>query len=325
MTSHDGGQHERKDHGAASRQPSACDDSRDGKPVQKRLADDGGATTRGTLERTAALIAVIVPLGLAISFAYDWGFFSALGLRFADVPTSIPDHLRTWLVWSPAIIPAVLVFLGFELLTRRIEQGRTENEIVALSPSPARAKIFRTLPWKLIRWMCAAVLAAWILVGYNRLLGLAATVCWIWLMEWVFSHPIVLRRHSLWLILMVVLAPTALILFFSLGYRSVDFNKNDITAYVEIFNDGSDSASAGSVLLETHVMRSFGNWLLVREKSGTILWIRSDRVDRMQLAGDRVPFRGVLCSLVDVCIDFEENRSSSPSEPVEMLTDTLSR
>lgn len=325
MTSHDGGNHERQNDGSASGQPSACDDSRDSEPVQKLVADEDGTMTSRMLEKTAAVITVIVPLGLAMSFAYDWGFFSALGLRFADAPTSIPDHLRTWLVWSPAIIPAVLVLLGFELLTRRIELGRTEEEIVALSPFPARTKFFRSLPWKLIRWTCVAILAAWILVGYNLLLGLAATVCWIWLMEWVFSHPDLLRRHSLWVILTVVLAPAALIFFFSLGYRSVNLNKNDMTAYVEIFNDVVDSANAGPVLVETDVMRSFGSWLLVREKSGTMLWIRSDRVDRMELAVDRQRFRGVLCSLADVCLDLRGHGSSPRSEPVEMLTDTLSR
>ena len=40
MTSHDGGPHERKDHGTASRQPSPCADSRGGKPVSFAEIDD---------------------------------------------------------------------------------------------------------------------------------------------------------------------------------------------------------------------------------------------------------------------------------------------
>ena len=296
----------------------------DEQPAQKRSAGDGGRMSSGTLERTAALVAVIVPLGLAISFAYDWGFFSALGLRFADAPTTIPDHLRTWLVWSPAIIPAVVAFLALELFTRRIEQGRTEDEIAALSPNPALTKRFRTLPWKLIRWMCVIFLVAWILVGYNLLFTLTVTMCWLWFMEWVFSHPRVLRRHSIWVVSFASFAPAALIIFFSLGYRSMDFGNGSSIAHVQVVENGVDSATSGrAVFMETHVMRSFGDWLLVRDASGTVLWVRSDRVDRIEVTRDKQSFRGVLCWLAEVCIEFGENGLSPPLEVDEMLTDTV--
>ena len=95
---------------------------------------------RSLLERLVAVSALATSFALALSFTYDWGFFSALGISFASAPTSISDHLRTGLLWASRLVPAVLLTLVLDLLTRRIDHGLTEEEIVEASPDPERAR-----------------------------------------------------------------------------------------------------------------------------------------------------------------------------------------
>ena len=82
------------------------------------------------LERVGKIMAVIASFSLIVSVFYDWGFISALGLRFSEIPTSVSDHVRSWLVWLPKVVIGVIGVLVFELLNRRIEKGMTEEEIV---------------------------------------------------------------------------------------------------------------------------------------------------------------------------------------------------
>ena len=59
---------------------------------------DGSRPSKTTsIEGIGALTAVVASFSLAMSFAYDWGFFSGVGVSFADAPTTLSDHLHTWL------------------------------------------------------------------------------------------------------------------------------------------------------------------------------------------------------------------------------------
>ena len=54
-----------------------------------------------SFERIGWFSGVIGSLSVIVSFVYDWGFFAALGISFADAPTTISDHIRSWLVRLP--------------------------------------------------------------------------------------------------------------------------------------------------------------------------------------------------------------------------------
>ncbi len=92
------------------------------------------AATASTVAASAALVGSVL---------HDWVYFGRLGLRFSEVPTSLVDHARTALLWLPPLGIGMALFSVYELLTRRIEGGKTEDEIVAQSPNPKWAARFR--------------------------------------------------------------------------------------------------------------------------------------------------------------------------------------
>ena len=67
-----------------------------------------------------------------ISIFHDWGFFFVLGASFAQAPTTIADHLQSWLVWLPGAAIAALLFPIVDFPMRR-----------ASSDNPAAKRKFR--------------------------------------------------------------------------------------------------------------------------------------------------------------------------------------
>ena len=92
------------------------------------------ASQRPVTEHLGAVFALAASVSVIVSFVYDWGFFSTLGIGFAQAPTAISDHLRSWLIWLPLVITPVLILLAHELLMSRLERGLTDEEIVESLP-----------------------------------------------------------------------------------------------------------------------------------------------------------------------------------------------
>ena len=90
-----------------------------------------------------------------------------------------------------------------------------------------------------------------------------------------------------------------------LGRISVDLETTDAEVYHVGYQE--DSLDSSPVLQKAYVIRSFPNWLVIREaddSTSTVRWIRSEQVDRIDLSvNDREPFSGLLCVFVNWCID----------------------
>ena len=240
-------------------------------------------------ERLGLLGGTIASLSIIVSVVYDWGFFSALGISFADAPTTLTDHMQSWLVWLPIVAPPALFVLGIELLTRRIERGMTEDEIIASSSSPVWMRRFRNSPNFYMGAMGLILVMLWVLFGeiffYGLILSLA--VCWRSFTGWVFSHPTVRDRHSYLFRWSVHWLPGVMILFFLWGSMSVedDFSTRDYK-----INLRSTSSTKN-----VEILRSFERWVLVREEQNAIAWIPLEDIDRMELVQKPRPFRGLAC------------------------------
>lgn len=62
----------------------------------------------------ATFFGTVSGLSFFLSLVFDMGYFSTLGLSFADVPTSISDHVRSALLWVPQAVAATF---GYAVLT----------------------------------------------------------------------------------------------------------------------------------------------------------------------------------------------------------------
>ena len=240
-------------------------------------------------ERIGLLGGTIASLSMILSVFYDWGFFTALGISFADAPTTLSDHMQSWLVWLPIVAPPAVFVLGIELLTRRIERGMTEDEIIATSPSPVWMRRIRDSPYYFMGVMGPLLVIFWVLFGEIFFDGLffGLSICWFLFIGWIFGHPTVKDRHSALFRWSVYWLPPVMIAAFFLGSRSVE----------RAFFPGEYKINVRSTssTKDVEILRSFERWVLVREEHNTIAWISLEDIGRMELVQKPRPFRGLAC------------------------------
>lgn len=250
------------------------------------------------IERVGKITTVIASLSLLFSVVYDWGFISAIGLQFSEVPTSVSDHVRSWLLWLPHVIIGLFAILIFELLTRRIERGMTEDEIIHSSSNPLRTEKRRRRPFFAAGILGVSLVVLWLLFGefFQDGVHMGLIITWFMFSGWVFSHPTVRARYSEGFRLIVHWTPPIMIFFFHLGGSdaALQLNPSRPTDVLQL-----KSSPAAASPLQVHILRGFDEWILVQDNNKQVLWIRSDDVLRIESHLERTPFRGIACGLYD--------------------------
>ena len=59
--------------------------------LKEALEDPRDVSRKLVTEHLGAAFALAASLSVIVSFIYDWGFFSALGIDFSQAPTAISD------------------------------------------------------------------------------------------------------------------------------------------------------------------------------------------------------------------------------------------
>jgi hypothetical protein len=259
---------------------------------------DGAAPT-SALELVAKISAVVASLGLIVSVFYDWGFLFALGLSFADAPTTVADHVRSWLVWLPKVATAVLALLIFELFIRRMEKGMTEQEIVESSSNPELIAKIRRGPLILIGASAVVLVVSWILLGPAYLDGMffGLGICWFIFVGWVFRHPRVRDRHTAGFRFAVYWGFPILMWIFSSGFNDARVAASSTETPQKLHLKTSIGMDGAYNVL---ILRSFEHWLLVQDKNRSVLWLRTDDVLRIEGAASTTRFQGVLCHFSEI-------------------------
>ena len=256
---------------------------------QKSAREETRNTGINSFERIGLLGGTIASLSMIVSVFYDWGFFTALGISFADAPTTLSDHMQSWLVWLPGVATAAIFVLAIELLTRRIERGKTEDEIIASSPSPVWMRRIRDSPYYFMGFMGPLLVMLWILFGEVFFDGLffGLSICWFFFIGWIFGHQTVKERHSDLFRWSVYWLPPVMLGIFFFGSMSVE---HDFFAGEYKINVRSTSSTKN-----VEILRSFERWVLVREEHNAIAWIPLEDIDRMEQVQKPRPFRGLAC------------------------------
>lgn len=263
----------------------------------------------------AKLVGLVASASLALSVIFDWGFYSALNLSFMQVPSGISDHVRSALIWFPKVVATLGGLVVFEMLTKRIEQGMTEEEILQSSSNPERTKRLRDGPYKVIAYIAVFIVVAYILLGDIFLGGLAfgLIVCWFVFSAWAQSHPRIVERRAIYLRFAVhFLPPIAIWLFFA-GYGdAVTMFRNTAPALKLTV---TNTSSPVPVTLLRHLDRG----LLVKEVNNSISFIPWSEIRRAETTGHYIPSKGVLCSwfgfgclYIDKATNFPQVPKSNP-------------
>ncbi len=239
------------------------------------------AATASTVAASAALVGSVL---------HDWVYFGRLGLRFSEVPTSLVDHARTALLWLPPLGIGMALFSVYELLTRRIEGGKTEDEIVAQSPNPKWAARFRRSGDVGPLVMAAVVIfGGYLLFGgspFQSELGLGVMALWLLFLRWVYAHSRVRAQSTRIARLAISIGGIFLILTISRGGTDADF------AMARMHPTRVIIMKSESRALEVTLFRAFEKGALVRQRHEPyvefIFWSEIERVKVPYRAGEHV-------------------------------------
>lgn len=168
----------------------------------------------------ATVISASITLSFLLSVCFEWGFLSALGLTFADVPTTFSDHAQSALVWAPGMVTGLVGAALIEWLSRRIERGQSEEELIGTGPYQSFGRILRGSQG-VLGWVVFFAMGFAFLVGGERVAQggaiVLALICFK-LALWIFEHQRVSEQTPPTIRLFVLVAPATMILFYGFGW-----------------------------------------------------------------------------------------------------------
>ena len=269
---------------------------------EEDLGNPQNASPRPVTERLAAVFAIAASVSVIVSFIYDWGYFSTLGIDYAQAPTTISDHVRSWLIWLPIVITPMLVLLANELLGARLDEGLTDENIRASSRNPRFFRRFRRGPGKGVAFIAVLLTFIWLLLGEvaANVRPVAIPITWVVFARWVFRHPRVGRRHSSGAKDIATYAPAAFFVAFFLGAASAHTEMSQSSTSHRI---ALATTARGEGEQEVRLLRSFQEWILVRDQDEKVVWVHLNDVVRIQLLEESEAFKGLACRFFTVlCI-----------------------
>ena len=265
------------------------------------------------IDSSGKAVGVIAAASLASSIIYDWGYFYALDLSFSEIPTTLADHIRSSLVWAPVIAFTAFLITFYQLLTRRIERGLTEEEIIESSPDPERTRKMRSRPYKVILILAFIILISYIFFGEIFSMGLptALVIIWFWFSSWANRHPRILQRRSLAILFMIHWIPPFVIWMGFFGYNAARNQiKEEQPSHIVYLNEVPQK------VLNTNVLRSFERGMIVKTPGeNNITFLAWPSIQTIQSKYERKPFRGILCNWFNLCLpDVDDKRQTDSAQ-----------
>lgn len=245
--------------------------------------------------RIGVLSGVAVSSSVFISFLYDWGFLFALGITFAEAPTTISDHIRSWLVWLTGA--TIIVFIIWIVVSVSSYADKIKGyEIIKSFHTYYVISLIYFLLVLFISLNSTYIPLSEPFIVAGILLFILNTVAIV--LYFLLKSSSILRNKIAILInkikdeisvfrfcsyVFFILVPVV----FFLGYISAKISDTESsTSYYRIYekNTGNDIEC-----IDVEFLRSFGEWLLIRVQDKNIFWIRLADISRIELR--RTSFR----------------------------------
>ncbi|MDA8043461.1 MAG: hypothetical protein MPJ22_13665 [Pirellulales bacterium] len=161
---------------------------------------------------------------LTLSVAYDYAYLFRFGISFAEAPTTLSDHIRSSLVWAPIVFAGWFLAVVIEWITRRVEGGMTEKEIIESSSNPKLTEKIRESPkYGLFLHVVLVPVVHFFVTPLPLLLWtMTAIFGWYLLHDVVFGHPRILEKTSLEFLRLTRFFPPAIMLVAYFGYSAAN-------------------------------------------------------------------------------------------------------
>ncbi|MDD5250663.1 MAG: hypothetical protein PHY45_16925 [Rhodocyclaceae bacterium] len=244
------------------------------------------------LDNAGKAIALAATTCLCLSVLYDWGYFFAFGLTFAEVPTTISDHVRSALVWLPE---STILLAGWAAVAPWPEFSVPSSLTIAAHRDTEPNEVERSRP-QLLRFVGVSTVAAWIgafLIGDRWLAAyaFAAILSWGFLFARARSHPGLRERLPQETWRAILWFPIVAIVIFSFGHADAHFALQAKFSPAKVY---VQSAAPDSPL-ELQVFRQFEKFLLVRDKNNNVVLFKPDQITKVEDMAKPLRIPGILC------------------------------
>lgn len=232
------------------------------------------------LERASKIAALCGTVTLSLSVFYDFFFLSSLGLTFAEVPTTIADHVRSAIIWAPSIV----IFGGMGVAWGAWEAAGREPA------QPGRKKSwFERNQGRVFMLIPVASIA--VNVGGNGWLFFAFIFVWL-----EFVGPPIAKRLVLfpspitnWLVVGVV--PVLFALIGGFGFMQGDFLMRKKAPQWELLLKTDEGVETKSYL----GMRRFGNATVLVSVDRMLFVVPSDMIQQARSLKDVSSSETLVC------------------------------
>jgi hypothetical protein len=261
-------------------------------------------------EQVAKAVAAIASLLLVVSVFFDYSFLLAIGLSFDEIPSSLSEHVRSAILWAPKLLLTALALFMYELFLRRVEGGKSEEELIASSPTPRFTRVFRKSGDLVIPVVASLVVLVGTFLSTDlRWAYLLFVLLWVFLALSVINHPhLGASLFGLRARLFVIL-PTLLSMVGLHGYQSGARMLTTATPKWEmVLRDGSTTTK-----YTLSGIRRFGGFAIVVDQAKLVSVIPNDTIVSVKNLASPVQGELNACRWFGVLCHSAQNLSSNPA------------
>ena len=120
----------------------------------------------------------------------------------------------------------------------------------------------------------------------------AFPITWGVFAEWVFGHPRLGTRYPSIIKNIATYVPAAFFFAFFLGANAAHTEMSQSSSSHRIALSPTENGAAGE---EVRLLRSFQDWILIRDEKGKVAWIHLNDVMRIQALEETKMFKGFVC------------------------------
>ena len=262
------------------------------------------AVAREISRSISSTFSTVCAIAFVVSFLYNWGFFTALGVSFDTAPVGMVDYAKSWVAWLPAFL-----LLAFGVLVSDIwSSHKTLTDAIGLgdrdsssSGKPVQNRgtaglVSLSLALMGLAFLIALATFRIVGIGEQSLIEFSLGISMIWLafVWWVLKFPRPNAKYGNFGVALITLAPIFSLFSFSYGHSSVDSSILGQHDYYQIqFVDRRSSDVQDNEIqspkvepFKVQIIRIFEKWMVTRTEDGRIAWFRLDLVKSFDLDGN---------------------------------------
>jgi hypothetical protein len=242
-------------------------------------------------EKILTITKLAVPTVIILSIAYEWSYFYGLGIPLSLTPLGTSDFLKGWIRWYPLAFGMLTGIFLIKILIPRLENWKSEEEIIQSSSNPEATRKARFLPWRVFQYLGLLILLMPILFGENYIsLGaLGLGFLWARFIIWLLKGSPWQDFNSDALLFGGLAILSIILIGFQAGFSAL---KNVDSANLTTYKSHENSQPL-------KVIRSFEQWTLVSTGSSEFSWIQYESNAMIHFTSERKPFIGLLCNYLN--------------------------